>query len=103
MRDDAEVDHDDEDDLLPEPIDPSSDDGVRIRTVDGWAIVVRTDRTTRLATLNLEDSEGMLVESRVLGVEDLQRLLEALDAAREQARTSDTPVVLDVSAVIGRD
>lgn len=100
MRDDAYVDYEDE--FPPEPIE-SSDDGVRIRTVDGSSIVVRTDRTTRLASLNLEDSDGALIESRVLGVEDLQRLLDALDAAREQARTSDVPVVLDVSAVIGRD
>lgn len=101
VRDDVYVDHEDE--FPPEPIEPADDNGVRIRTVDGWAIVVRTDRTTRLATLNLEDSEGVLIESRVLGVDDLQRLLDALDSAREQARTSDVPVVLDVSAVIGRD
>lgn len=100
MRNDAPVDHEDE--FPPEPNEPA-DGGVRIRTVDGSAIVVRTDRTTRLASLDLEDSNGVLIESRVLGVEDLQRLLDALDAAREQARTSDGPVVLDVSAVIGRD
>lgn len=100
MRDDAGVDYEDEFPLEPNEL---SDDGVRIRTVDGSAIVVRTDRMTRLATLDLENSDGALIESRVLGVEDLQRLLEALDAAREEARTSDGPVVLDVSAVIGRD
>lgn len=102
MRDDAYVDYEDE--FPPEPIESSDgDNGVRIRTVDGSSIVVRTDRSTRLATLDLEDSDGALIESRVLGVDDLQRLLDALDAAREQARTSDVPVVLDVSAVIGRN
>lgn len=93
-----------EDEFPPEPIEsPDDDNGVRIRTVDGSAIVVRTDQATRLASLDLENSDGVLIESRVLGVEDLQRLVEALDAAREEARTSDGPVVLDVSAVIGRN
>ncbi|MGQ0776047.1 MAG: hypothetical protein ACT4NY_16760 [Pseudonocardiales bacterium] len=92
-----------EDEFSPEPIESSDDDSTRIRTMDGSAIVVRTDPTTRLASLDLENSDGALIESRVLGVEDLQRLVEALDAAREEARTSDGPVVLDVSAVIGRD
>lgn len=101
MRDDAYVDHEDE--FPPEPIEPSGDGCVRISTVDGQAIIVRTDPTTRLATLDLEDSDGVLIESRVLGVDDLQRLVEALDSAMHQARTSDLPVVLDVSAVLGRD
>ncbi|MGH3937211.1 MAG: hypothetical protein ACRDTG_01035 [Pseudonocardiaceae bacterium] len=93
-----------EDQFPPESIESSDgDNGVRIRTVDGSSIVVRTDQATRLASLDLENSDGALIESRVLGVEDLQRLLDALDAAREQARTSVVPVVLDVSAVIGRD
>lgn len=100
VRDDMPVDREDE--LPSEPVEPS-DEGARIRTADGWVIVVRTDRTTGLASLSLEDSEGVLVESRVLGMDDLQLLLDALNSAREQARTSDVPVVLDVSAVIGRD
>jgi hypothetical protein len=81
------------------PIDP----GVRISALNGATIIVRTDLTTRLTTLDLEDPEGMLVASRVLGGEDLQRLVDALTEASERSQTSDGPVVVDVSEVIGRD
>ncbi len=81
------------------PIDP----GVRISALNGATIIVRTDLATRLVTLDLEDPEGMLVASRVLGGEDLQRLVDALTEASERAHTSDGPVVVDVSQVIGRD
>jgi len=90
------------DEFPSEAFDPTGDSG-RISSPDGWAIVVRTDAATRLTTLNFENPEGVLVGSRVLGQDDLQRLVDALNAAWEQARTSDVPVVLDVSAVLGRD
>lgn len=92
----------DRDEYSFEACDPI-DDGGRISSPDGWAIVVRTDPLTRLTTLNFENPEGVLVGSRVLGQDDLERLVDALNAAWEEARTSDVPVVLDVSAVIGRD
>ncbi len=77
--------------------------GVRIRGMNGWTIIVRTDPATRLTTLGSENPEGELVGSRVLDVEDLRRLRDALVIATEQAEVSDTPVLLDVSKVIGRD
>lgn len=92
----------DRDEFPFDTCDPLGDGG-RISSPDGWAIVVRTDRATRLTTLDFENPEGVLVGSRVLGKDDLQRLVDALNVAWEQARTSDVPVVLDVSAVIGRD
>lgn len=92
----------DRDEFSPEAFNPIGDGG-RISSPDGWAIVVRTDPSTRLTSLNFENPEGVLVGSRVLGKDDLQRLVDALNAAWEEARTSDVPVVLDVSAVIGRD
>jgi hypothetical protein len=97
----AGVDHEDE--FPIEPFEELGPEGGRISSPDGWAIVVRTDAATRLTTLDFEDPEGVLVGSRVLGKEDLDRLVVALNAAWEEARTSNVPVVLDVSAVIGRD
>ncbi|MGH3753117.1 MAG: hypothetical protein ACRDRP_10535 [Pseudonocardiaceae bacterium] len=94
---------DDEDEFSAEPIGPPGGDGVRIEALNGWTIIVRTDPTTRLTTLDSENPDGVLVGSRVLGEEDLRRLVDALKAASEQAQTSDIPVVLDVSKVIGRD
>jgi hypothetical protein len=91
-----------EDEFPAGPFEASGTEG-RISSPDGWALVVRTDAATRLTTLDFEDPEGVLVGSRVLGKEDLDRLVEALNAAWEEARTSNVPVVLDVSAVIGRD
>lgn len=84
-------------------IESSDDPGVRITALNGASIIVRGDPTTRLTTLDLEDPEGVLIASRVLGGEDLQRLVDALTAASERSRTSDVPVVVDVSEVIGRD
>ncbi|MGH3795119.1 MAG: hypothetical protein ACRDSP_09540 [Pseudonocardiaceae bacterium] len=80
----------------------SAGDG-RIDTEDGHAIIVHTDRATELTTLDLVDSDGVLLGSHVLGADDIQRLQDALTAAREHAREFDVPVVLDVSAVLGRD
>ncbi|MGH3721146.1 MAG: hypothetical protein ACRDRI_20310 [Pseudonocardiaceae bacterium] len=85
------------------PDESSDDPGVRISALNGLTIIVRGDRLTRLTTLDLEDAEGVLVASRVLGGEDLQRLVDALGLASERAQTSDVPVVVDVSEVIGRD
>ncbi|MEO7196529.1 MAG: hypothetical protein ABIZ05_17220, partial [Pseudonocardiaceae bacterium] len=85
------------------PTDSSDDPGVRIHALNGLTIIVRTDLATRLTTLDLENAEGVLVASRVLGGEDLQRLVDALTVASERAQTSDVPVVVDVSEVIGRD
>lgn len=94
---------DDNNEFHPESIEPSDDPGVRISALNGATIIVRTDLATRLVTLDLEDPEGMLVASRVLGGEDLQRLVDALTEASERAHNSDGPVVVDVSQVIGRD
>lgn len=66
-------------------------------------MTVWTDPATRLATLDSENPEGVLVGSRVLGTDDVQRIVDALNAGLEQARTSGGPVTLDVSRVIGRD
>ncbi|MDQ3763012.1 MAG: hypothetical protein M3460_15605 [Actinomycetota bacterium] len=95
------MDHEDE--FPTESIRPPDSDGVRINALNGCTIIVRTDPTTRLTTLDLEDADGMLVASRVLGGDDLQRLVDALSTASKQAQTSDVPVVVDVSKVIGRD
>jgi len=94
---------DDEDEFPTESIEPPGSAGVRISTMNGWTLIVRTDPETRLTTLDSENPEGMLVGSRVLDVEDLHRLHDALMTASEQAEVSDSPVVLDVSKVIGRD
>jgi hypothetical protein len=94
---------DDENEFLTESNDPSSSMGVRISALNGATIIVRTDPATRLATLDWEDPEGVLVASRVLGGEDLQLLVDALAVASERSQTSDGPVVVDVSQVIGRD
>jgi hypothetical protein len=94
---------DDDNEFPTESIEPSDDPGVRISALNGATIIVRTDLATRLVTLDLEDPEGMLVASRVLGGEDLQRLVDALTEASERSQTSDGPVVVDVSQVIGRD
>ncbi|MBV9163914.1 MAG: hypothetical protein JO281_20740 [Pseudonocardiales bacterium] len=101
VRDDRFVD--DENEFPTESTEPSSTPGVRITALNGATIIVRTDLATRLTTLDLEDPEGVLVASRVLGGEDLQRLVDALTVASEQSQTSDVPVVVDVSEVIGRD
>jgi hypothetical protein len=93
---------DDEDEFPAEPIEPPYSPA-RISAVNGCTIIVQTDPETRLTTLGLEDPEGVLVASRVLGGDDLQRLIDALSAASEQAQVSDVPVVVDVSKVIGRD
>lgn len=94
---------DDEDEFSAESIEPPASDGVRINALNGWTIIVRTDPATRLTTLGSENPDGVLVGCRVLGEEDLQRLVVALKAASEQAQASDIPVFLDVSKVIGRD
>jgi hypothetical protein len=94
---------DNEDEFPSESAGVFSAGGARVDTEDGYAIIVHVDRATGLATLGLEDSEGALVDSRVLDADDLERLHDALAAAREYARTHDVPVALDVSAVIGRD
>ncbi|MGH3897067.1 MAG: hypothetical protein ACRDTA_02210 [Pseudonocardiaceae bacterium] len=94
---------DDEDEFPTEPMELTGGAGVRIRTMNGWTIIVRTDPETRLTTLDSENPEGVLVGSRVLDVEDLRLLRDALITASEQAEASDVPVVLDVSQVIGRD
>ncbi|MGH3872356.1 MAG: hypothetical protein ACRDSR_12730 [Pseudonocardiaceae bacterium] len=92
------------DDEFPnEPMESAGSDGVRISTLNGWTIIVRTDPATRLTTLDSENPEGVLVGSRVLDGEDLRRLRDALITATEQAGSSDAPVVIDVSRVIGRD
>jgi hypothetical protein len=83
--------------------EPPASPGVRISALNGCTIIVNTDPQTRLTTLGLEDSEGVLVASRVLGGDDLQRLVDALTVASEQAEVSGAPVVVDVSQVIGRD
>jgi hypothetical protein len=86
-----------------ESFESSGSSGVRISALNGSTIIVRTDPATRLATLDWEDPDGVLVASRVLGGEDLQLLVDALAAASERSQTSDGPVVIDVSQVIGRD
>jgi hypothetical protein len=95
------MDH--EDDCSPELDGLFSASGARIDTEGGYTIVVRVDRATQLTTLDVEDSEGVLVDNRVLGVEDLQRLHDILTAAWEHARAFDVPVALDLSEAIGRD
>ncbi|MBV9012507.1 MAG: hypothetical protein JO272_10740 [Pseudonocardiales bacterium] len=96
---------DDENEFPPEPrsSEPPVSPGVRISALNGCTIIVNTDPQTRLTTLGLEDPEGELVASRVLGGDDLQRLVDALTAASEEAEASGAPVVVDVSQVIGRD
>lgn len=94
---------DDEEELPAEPIESPGNKGVRIRGVNGWTIIVRTDLATRLVSLDTEDPEGRLVGTRVLGTDDCQRLVDALHTALEQNRTSGGPVMIDVSQVIGRD
>jgi hypothetical protein len=97
---------DDADEFPTEPTEPmelTGDAGVRISAMNGWTITVRTDQATRLTTLDSENPDGVLVGSRVLDVDDLCRLRDALVIASKQAEMSDTPVVLDVSKVIGRD
>lgn len=94
---------DDEEEFFTEPMELTGDSGVRISTMNGWTIIVRTDPGTRLTTLDSENPEGVLVGSRVLDVADLRRLRDALVTASKQAEASDAPVVLDVSRVIGRD
>lgn len=94
---------DDDKEFHPESVEPSDDPGVRISALNGATIIVRTDLATRLITLDLEDPAGILVASRVLGGEDLQRLVDALTDASERSHNSDGPVVVDVSQVIGRD
>jgi hypothetical protein len=93
----------DDEDLPAGSIDSPGSSGVRIRGVNGWTIIVRTDHATRLVSLDTEDPEGRLVGNRVLGTDDCQRLVDALHAALEQNRTSGGPVMIDVSQVIGRD
>lgn len=93
----------DDEEFPTEPIRSPGDDGVRIRGVNGWTIIVRTDLATRLVSLDTEDPEGRLVGNRILGTDDCQRLVDALHAALEQNRTSGGPVMIDVSQVIGRD
>jgi hypothetical protein len=92
-----------EDEFSFEPSGLFSESGARIETEDGGAMIVRKDRTTGLTTLDLEDSEGVLLGSRVLGGDDLERLHDSLKAAQEHAREFDVPVAVDVSTVIGRD
>jgi hypothetical protein len=94
VGDDGHVDDEDE---FP-PVSP----GIRISALNG-TIIVNTDPQTRLTTLGLEDPEGVLVACRVLGGDDLQRLVDALGVASKQAEASGAPVVVDVSQVIGRD
>ncbi|MGH3781613.1 MAG: hypothetical protein ACRDRO_13570 [Pseudonocardiaceae bacterium] len=94
---------DDEDEFPTESIGSPGSPAVRIRGTNGWTMTVWTDPATRLATLDSENPEGVLVGSRVLGTDDVQRIVDALNAGLEQARTSGGPVVLDVSQVIGRD
>ncbi|MDQ2884019.1 MAG: hypothetical protein M3Y48_23430 [Actinomycetota bacterium] len=90
----------DEDEFPTESIGSPGSPAVRIRGTNGWTMTLRTDPATRLATLDSENPEGVLVGTRVLGTDDVQRIVDALN---EQARTSGGPVVLDVSQVIGRD
>jgi hypothetical protein len=94
---------DDENEFPTESMEPSDTPGVRISALNGWTIIVRTDLETRLTTLDLENPEGVFVATRVLGGEDLRLLVDALTVASERAQTSDIPVVVDVSEVIGRD
>lgn len=94
---------DDEEELPAGSIEPPGSSGVRIRGVNGWTIVVRTDAATRLVSLDTEDPEGRLVGNRILGTDDCQRLVDALHVALEQNRASGGPVMIDISQVIGRD
>lgn len=101
VSDDRAVD--DEDEFPAGSIEPPGSAGVRIPASNGWTIVMRTDVQTRLMTLDTEDINGTLVGTRVLGTDDVQRLVDALNEALERNRISGGPVILDVSQVIGRD
>ena len=94
---------DDEEEFPEEAIERPDSSTVRIRSVNGWTLIVRRDEATRLVSLGTEDSEGRLVGSRILGMDDCQLLVHALHEALEQTRTSGGPVMIDVSQVIGRD
>lgn len=94
---------DDEEEFPAESVESPGSSGVRIRGVNGWTIIVRTDSATRLVSLITEDPEGRLVGNRVLGTDDCQRLVDVLHVALEQNRESGGPVVIDISQVIGRD
>ena len=84
-------------------VDDQDQPDLRISTSDGGTLRVHRDRATRLTCLDLENPAGELVASRVLDRDDARRLAETLTAAWEDAQTSDLPVVVDVSAVLGRD
>jgi hypothetical protein len=99
--DDRSVDDDNE--FPAGSIERSDNSGIRIRSVNGWTLIVRTDQATRLVSLSTEDPEGNLVGSRILGTDDCHLLVNALHAALEQIRTSGGPVMIDISQVIGRD
>lgn len=94
---------DDEEGIAPDGIERSDSSTVRIRSVNGWTLIVRRDSAMRLVSLGTEDAEGNLVGSRILGMDDCQLLVEALRTALEQNRISGGPVMIDVSQVIGRD
>ncbi|HET9256173.1 MAG TPA: hypothetical protein VFO16_13365 [Pseudonocardiaceae bacterium] len=94
---------DDEQEFPAESIQRPDSATVRIRSVNGWTLIVSSDPATRLVSLGTEDAEGRLVGSRILGVDDCQLLVNALHTALEQNRTSGGPVMIDVSQVIGRD
>ncbi len=64
---------------------------------------MRSDRSTSLICIDLEDQDGALVDSRVVDADDARRIAEALEGAWKGAQASDAPVVVDLSAVIGRD
>lgn len=98
VGDDTRVDEEDQ-----IPAEPSNNSGVRIRSMNGWTLVVRTDLATRLVSLDTEDPDGKLIGSRILGTDDCQRLVEALHEALEHSRAYGGPVMIDVSQVIGRD
>jgi hypothetical protein len=94
---------DDKEEFPADGIERPDSSTVRIRSVNGWTLIVRRDPATRLVSLGTEDSEGRLVGSRILGMDDCQLLVNALHEALEQNRTSGEPVMIDVSQVIGRD
>ncbi|MGH4026338.1 MAG: hypothetical protein ACRDRV_17325, partial [Pseudonocardiaceae bacterium] len=56
-----------EDGYPPESAEAFSEDRTRINAEDGYVIVVCRDRVTQLTTLEVEDSEGVVVACRVLG------------------------------------
>ena len=99
--DDRSVDDDNE--FPAGSTERSDSSSIRIRSVNGWTLIVRTDQATRLVSLGTEDPEGNLVGNRILGTDDCQLLVDALHAALEQNRTSGGPVMIDISQVIGRD